>query len=153
MQRAAELNPLNSSIWIESARIAEEHHDLRQAESSLLHAVRVDNTFAPRWMLTEYYSRRHDEPHFWPAVRAALTTSYDDVAPLFDLCWTFAPEPGVILERAIPDRPEIVRQFFDFLLAKNRLRGADAVVSQLLRHAGPDTVRSLLAYCDRLLSK
>src|ERR1017187_8663497 len=151
LERAAVLNPLNSSVWIELAGAAEAHNDFRAAESSLLRAVQLDKTFAPRWLLAEYYSRRHDQAHFWPAVRAALATSYDDVTPLFDLCWELAPEPRVIQDRALPDRPDVWRQYFDFLLSKNRLDAADAIANQLMKHAGPDTVPSLLLYCDRLL--
>jgi tetratricopeptide (TPR) repeat protein len=58
LERAAVLNPLNSSVWIELAGAAEAHNDFRAAESSLLRAVQVDKTFAPRWLLAEYYSRR-----------------------------------------------------------------------------------------------
>src|ERR1017187_2739232 len=96
LRRAADLNPLNSSVWIELAGAAEEHQDFRGAESSLLRAVQLDKTFAPRWLLAEYYSRRHDQTHFWPAVRAALATSYDDVTPLFSGRWP--------MKRASPGR-------------------------------------------------
>src|ERR1035438_2378444 len=107
LRRAADLNPLNSSVWIELAGAAEEHQDFRGAESSLLRAVQLDKTFAPRWLLAEYYSRRHDQTHFWPAVRAALATSYDDVTPLFDMCWELAPEPAIIHQRALPPRRQL----------------------------------------------
>jgi tetratricopeptide (TPR) repeat protein len=153
LQRAADLNPLDSSAWIELAGAAEEHAEFRRAESALLRAVDLDKTFAPRWLLAEYYSRRHDQAHFWPAVRAALATSYDDVTPLFEMCWDLAPEPGIIVDRALPSRPDIWRQYFDFLLAKNRLAAADAIANQLMQHVGRDTVPSLLLYCDRLLEK
>jgi hypothetical protein len=153
MQRAADLNPLSAPVWIELARAAEEHNNFPGAEHSLLRAVQVDKTFAPRWLLAQYYSRRHDEARFWPAARAALATSYDDVTPLFDLCWNFAPEPRIILDRAVPNRPDVLRQYFDFLLAKNRLDAANGIANQVMRDAGPDTVPSLLSYCDRLLAK
>src|ERR1039458_1266619 len=151
LRRAADLNPLNSSVWIELAGAAEEHQDFRGAESSLLRAVQLDKTFAPRWLLAEYYSRRHDQTHFWPAVRAALATSYDDVTPLFDMCWELAPEPAIIQQRALPARPDVWRQYFDFLLSKNRLDAAESIAGQLVEHATKDTVPSLLRYCDRLL--
>ncbi len=153
LQRAAELNPLSSSVWIELAGAAEEHNDFRRAESSLLRAVQLDKTFAPRWLLADYYARRHDQAQFWPAVRAALAASYDDVTPLFDLCWKLAPEPRVIQDQALPDRPDVWSQYFDFLLAKNRPDAADAIANQIMQHAGPDNVPSLLLYCDRLLEK
>jgi tetratricopeptide (TPR) repeat protein len=83
IRRAAELNPRNASIWIEYGRIAEESGDFHQAEACLLEAARLDRTFAPRWLLSEFYFRRRDPNHFWPAVKAALATSYDDVTCCF----------------------------------------------------------------------
>jgi tetratricopeptide (TPR) repeat protein len=151
LQRATQLNPLSSSVWIDLAGAAEEHHDLPMAERCLLRAVELDKTFAPRWLLAEYYSRRRDQARFWPAMRAALATSYDDVTPLFDTCWDLAPDPAVIRNRALPERPDVWRQYFDFLLAKDRLDAADEIANQIMKHAGPDTVPSLLRYCDRLL--
>lgn len=153
MEKAVALNPLNSSIWIEFARIAEEQKDFQRAESCLLHAVRLDRTFAPRWLLAEYYFRRGDQSRFWPVVRAALATSYDDVAPLFDECWQLAPSPEAILAQAIPDRQDVLRQYLDYLLAKKRLDLAEPVASKVMGHAGGDDVAPLLSYCDGLLAK
>ena len=153
MEKAVALNPLNSSIWIEFARIAEEQKDFQRAESCLLRAVRLDRTFAPRWLLAEYYFRRGDQSRFWPVVRAALATSYDDVAPLFDECWQLAPSPEAILAQAIPDRQDVLRQYLDYLLAKKRLDLAEPVASKVMGHARRDDVAPLLSYCDGLLAK
>src|SRR5579863_2204739 len=151
MQKAVELNPLNSSLWIESARVAEDQKDFQRAESSLLRAVQLDRTFAPRWLLAEYYFRRQDASRFWPAVRAAFAASYDDVEPLFDECWQLAPNPETILQQAIPDRQDVLRQYLDYLLAKKRLDLAEPVASKVMGHAEPADVPPLLSYCDGLL--
>lgn len=153
MEKAVALDPLNSAIWIDFARIAEEHKDFQRAESCLLRAVGLDRTFAPRWLLAGYYFRRHDPPGFWPAVRSALATSYDDVAPLFDECWQLAPNPGTILAQAIPDRNDVLRQYLNYVLAKKRLDLAEPVASRVMEHAGRDDVPALLSYCDDLLAK
>lgn len=153
IQIAAALNSLNSNIWIMFAHIAEERKDFQQAESCLLRAVQLDKTFAPRWLLEEYYFRRRDQVHFWPAMRAALAASYDDVTPLFDSCWTFAANPDTILRQAIPDRTNVQRQYLDYVLTKNRLDLAGPVAAKVMEHAAPEDAPSLLSYCDRLLEK
>src|SRR6267378_1686294 len=153
MEKAVALNPLNSSTWIAFARIAEEHKDFERAERCLLQALQVDKTFAPRWLLAEYYFRRRDQQRFWPAMRAALATSYDDVAPLFDECWELAPNPETVLALAIPGRQDVLRQYLDYLLAKKRLDLAEPVASKVMMHAGRDDVAPLLSYCDSLLAK
>ncbi len=151
VDRAAQLNPLSSPAWIEFAHAAEAHNDFPSAERALIRAAQLDKTFGPRWLLTEYYSRRNDEAHFWPAARAALATSYDDVTPIFDLCWRFSSDPQTILDRAVPNRRDVLQQYFDFVLTKNRLDAVQPIASQLIRDAGQETVPSLLGYCDRLL--
>lgn len=150
--KAAALNPMNSSSWIHVARVAEDQKDFQRAESCLLHAVELDKTFAPRWILEDYYFRRRDQAHFWPAMRAALATSYDDVSPLFESCWTLASNPETILQQAIPDRAEVLRQYLDFLLGKNRLDLAAPVASKLIVQANAEAASSLLNYCDRALA-
>ncbi|MFN7993809.1 MAG: hypothetical protein U0Q18_09425 [Bryobacteraceae bacterium] len=153
LDRAAALSPANSSLWLAVAATSETYGDFSKAESALLHAIRLDRTFAPRWSLAQFYFRRRDNEKFWPAVKAALTASYDDASPLFDLCWTRSPDPLVILERAIPERPAVLRQYFDFLIARDQLDAADAVAGRLLKRSGPDMLPSMLAYDDRLLQK
>ena len=153
IERAVELNPLNSSVWLERAQVAEDRKDYPAAETYLLRAVELDRTLAPRWSLTAYYFRRPAPQRFWPAVRAALDVSYDDVTPLFEMCWKLAPEPARILHDAIPARPAVLRQYLDFLLAQNRPDLAAPVVKQLLQNPAPDSLGSLLDYCDLLLSK
>lgn len=153
MQLAARLNPRNSSIRIELGHVAETNHDLQTAENSLLTAVRLDKTFAPRWRLAEYYYRRRDVGRFWPAMRTALATSYDDVSPLFRQCWDFAPDPSMVLRQALPPRNDVLRQYLDFTLERERLDVAEPIVAELMERASPADVPALLRCCDRFLDK
>jgi tetratricopeptide (TPR) repeat protein len=153
MRMAARLNAGNSSVWIELGQVAETNHDFETAENSLLTAVRLDKTFAPRWRLAEYYYRRRDVERFWPAMRTALAASYDDVSPLFRLCWELAPDPGTVLRQALPPRNDVLRQYLDFALQQGRLDVAEPIVTELIERASPADVPALLRCCDRLLEK
>jgi hypothetical protein len=151
LERAVELDPMDSSVWIELAEADEKHGDVLRAEHDLLRAADLDRTFAPRWLLAQFYSRRRDETHFWRAVRAALDASYDDITPLFDMCWEIAPDPQVIQDRALPERPDVWRQYFDFLLTNHHLDAANAIANRIVHDAGPEALPSLLSFCDRLI--
>ena len=153
MRMAALLNPRNSSIWIELGHVAETNHDFQKAENSLLTAVRLDKTFAPRWQLAEYYYRRRDVERFWPAVRMALSTSYDDVSPLFRLCWDLAPDPSLVLRQTLPPRDDVLRQYLDFALERGRLDIAEPVAAELMERVSLEDVPALLRCCDRFLEK
>ncbi len=143
VEQALRLTPTNPNYWIDCADIAEQLHDLARAHSCLEHAVAIDRTFAPRWLLAEFYARRHD-PRFWPAMRTALAASYDDdLAPLFDECWSFTSDPAEILPRAIPHRSNVLTQYLLYLLDK---RAPLSLLEPVAALAPPS-----LRYCDYLV--
>ena len=151
LETAVALNPASSVLRIELGRAAEEKGDYPKAEASLLRAVEMNNDFAPRWVLSDFYFHRRDARRFWPAVRAALATSYDDVSPLFQNCWALSSDPRTILEKAIPDRPDVLRQYLVYLLGEKRMEAAEPVAAKVLAKPDKDAAGALLSYCDQLL--
>lgn len=151
LERAVALNPRDSQVWIELGLRAEMRGRFSQAEAYLLEAARVDTTYQPRSTLANYYFRRGEPEKFWRWVREALKTAPGDMAPLFRLCWSLSEDAGLILERAIPNRPEALRQYLGFLLRTSRLDAAQTVAERMLGHATADDLPLLLASCDRLL--
>jgi hypothetical protein len=115
--------------------------------------MRLDTGYAPRWALSDFYFRRGDAGKFWPVTKVALAMSYGDVAAPFHNCWALSSDAPTILERAIPERPEVLREYLDFLLSEGRLDAAEPVAAKVLASADPDAVPSLLHYCDRQLEK
>src|SRR5947209_2617523 len=151
MQKAVELNPNDSSLWIQYGRAAEEHKDFPRAEACLLRAVRLDKTFAPRWSLAELYFRTHDSTHFWPAMNSALVSSYDDITPLFGEAWQLTSDADLILS-VIPDRPDVLTQYLNYLVnEKRRVDLALPVAIRLAGRADAGSAPALLNICDRLL--
>lgn len=153
LERAVELNAASAGLRVQLALAAEATGDFRKAEANLLEAVRLDRTFAPRWMLSEYYFRRRDAAKFWPAVKAALATSYDDVTPLFAECWDLSTDGETILRRAIPKRQDIIRQYLVFLVGSNRIKDAAPLAGKLLAGSDKAALPELLRYCDHLLEE
>ena len=151
LEEAARVDPLNSGIRIELGLAAESAHDFHKAEASLLDAVRLDKTFPPRWTLSEFYFRRRDTERFWPAVKAALATSYGDAAPLFHNCWTLSSDGREIMDRAIPDRLDILNQYLDYLIGAKLLADGAPIAGKLLARADQASTGALMRYCDRLL--
>jgi len=151
LRRAVELSPHDSELWMELGLSAEIAGDLATAEKCLLEAARRDRTYQPRATLAHYYCRRNDQHNFWPWVSQALQIAQGDVRPLFRLCWEMSDDAELIRRRAIPDRPEILRQYLDFLLSTRRWQAARAIGEQLARAPGAEDVPALLGYCDSLL--
>jgi hypothetical protein len=157
--RATELNPLHSAAWIRLGLRAEMQGNFPEAEALLLRAASVDRQFEPRWTLANYYFRRGDLPNFWQWTRQALETSYGDRRPLFDLCWRAGSDPAIILQSAIPTKPEVIASYIDFLIQEKHLSAVaeaakklgsgqtavrDRAVSALLEAGDASSIRDLL---------
>lgn len=156
LRRAVELNPRNPTLRIELAEYAEEAGDFSTAEESLRNAVALDRTYAPRAEQAQFYFRRHDTARFLKAARVALEISREDARPLFEDCWQSASDGDAILREAIPDRPEILLQYLNFLLEKDKPEAARPVANKVMATAGEESRaegrEALLSYCDRMLT-
>jgi tetratricopeptide (TPR) repeat protein len=152
LEEGVALNPVNPSLRIELGVAAEAKGDYGMSEARLLEATRLHTGFAPRWALSDLYFHRHDAEKFWPAVKSALNVSYGDVLDQFRHCWELSSDPQTILERAIPDRLDVLREYLLFLLSEGHMDAADAVAKKVLARADEDSTAALLSYCDSLLA-
>ena len=151
LQSVLRARPGDSEALIALGLRAELGNDFPAAERDLLQASRTDKGYNPRWTLANYYFRRQDSPNFWKWSRAAAEMAYEP-APLFRLLWNYTDDGPQILQRAIPDRSAIVRQYLGFLIAGPHWDAAAPAAQRLLQRPDPEDAPLLLAYCDRLLA-
>ncbi len=149
LQRAVELNPYASDVWMRLAARAEADGDFRRAERLFLKAAQVDRLFTPRWALMNFYFRRGDAAQFWLWTRRALEMSHDDLTPVFELCWQFSQDAERI-DQALPQDERVSREYLAYLMARNRWAAAQSVAAKLTK---PADLPLLLSYCDRLLER
>jgi tetratricopeptide (TPR) repeat protein len=152
LERALILNPRETVAWIHLGLRAEAAGDYVKAENSFLKAARIDRQFGPRWRLANYYFRRQEPKKFWRWAYASAEMADGDLTPLFELCWRVTDDATAILTRAIPDNPNIQRQYLGFLLRENRTNAAEAVAERLLASPSQEDTKTLLDYDDRLLA-
>jgi hypothetical protein len=113
----------------------------------------VDHTYLPRWSLANYYLRRDNLPAFWAWARSAASMPADEVGPLFELCWRVSPDPETITAEILNQKPELIRQYIGFLLAKGQLSAVAAVAPRLLRSGDPETdLAQMLSVVNRLVA-
>src|SRR5215469_5079731 len=120
LERAAELNPLNSAPRIRLGLDAEVRGDFAAAEKWLIDAALIDRQFEPRWTLANFYFRRENRDEFWKWIGQALDISYGDQRPAFELCWRMSDRAEEIMSRAIPDRREVLAAYLGWLLETRR---------------------------------
>jgi len=148
LEAAAALDPGNADTWTRLGLAAEMRGDLRTAESRLLQAAHASRQFAPRWALANYYFRRGDPAHFWPWARESLLMGYGDLNPVFRLCWNMSQDAGLIFERAIPARREVLNAYVWFLMQERRLAASEPAATKLAALATLDDRPTLVAWCN-----
>lgn len=153
LERALQLDPYDASADIELGLYAESTGDFTRAEQLMLEAFAIDHTFAPRWALANFYFRRGNESAFWAWARSAATTPSNSVGALFELCWRESPDPQVISKAILNDNPKLIRQYIDFLFAKDQLPSAASAAQRLIQDGDPETDTSqVFTTINRLIS-
>ena len=144
LETSLRLDRYNAQANIELGLQYEAEGEFDQAEKQLLAAFEVDHTYLPRWSLTNYYLRRGNMPAFWAWARRAAEMPSSDIGPLFDLCWRVSPEPETIAAAVLNGKPEPIRQYIRFLLAKDQPHAVAQIAARLVRSGDPETDRPLL---------
>jgi len=153
LETAIKLDPYNAQADIELGLRLEGAGDYRRAEKLLLDAFAIDHTFLPRWGLANFYFRRNNLPAFWAWARSAAEMPSDNMGPLFELCWRVSPDPNEIARRILNNNPELIRQYLDFLLAKDQLLAAAEIAQRLTQVGDPETDDpEMFSVIDRLIA-
>ena len=139
LETSLRLYPYDAQADIELALKYESKEDFTDAERLLLNAYAIDRTWSPRWALANYYFRRDDFPKFWVWARSAAAMPSDDIGALFELCWRVSPDPERISAAILNEKPEMIRQYIGFLLAKNQLQAVANVAPHLVNSGDPET--------------
>jgi hypothetical protein len=150
LERAAALNPRDSSARIRLGLAAEQRGDLARAERDLLEAARIDRQFDPRATLANYYFRRNAPEPFWRWARDAFAVGYGDLTPLYRLCWRMTDDPAVV-RAALSGDHVTLSSYLGFLLGEDRLDAAAPVGREVGAQATAADRDLLLATVDRLL--
>jgi hypothetical protein len=151
LEQIAALNPRASAPRIRLGLAAELRGDETRAERWLQEAFSVDRQFETRWTLANFYFRQGKPDEFWTWMRSALEMSYGDRAAAFDLCWQMTANAQEILDRAIPDRREVVASYLVYVLNHHRQAALAGAANKLANARDADDLPLLYAATDALL--
>jgi hypothetical protein len=112
----------------------------------------VDQSFELRWTLANFYFRRGEISNTLYWIRKALWIGEGDLTSVFRLCWQVTGEPARISQDAIPNRPQVLGQYLEFLFSTNRFDESTAIAIRLTAIASRNQVEALLDYCDQALA-
>ena len=154
LRTSLQLNPYNGDAAIDLGLRYEADGNLGLAEKLLLQAFAVDQTYAPRWSLANFYFRHDHFPSFWAWARRAAEMPDADIGALFELCWRVSPNPGMIEANVITENnPSVLRQYVDFLMGKDQAQAAVHPVLRLVHYSSPDADRErVFNLTDRVIA-
>ena len=143
-------NPVNPQLRLESAEVLEAAGRNGEAETRLLEAVSLDRTATARVLAAEFYFRRGDEAHFLGSARGALAVAEKGDAEIFREYWAISN--GQVGD-VVPNRPEILPDYLDFLIDSRRFDAAERVGTELMRVRRDKkgrAARVLMKYCTAM---
>jgi tetratricopeptide (TPR) repeat protein len=153
LEEIAALSPRASAPRIRLGLAAELRGDANQSERWLREAFSVDRQFETRWTLANFYFRQNKPGEFWTWMRSALEMSYGDRGAAFDLCWQMSSDAQEILDRAIPDRHDVVAAYLSYILDQHHPAAIPGAASKLASMRTPDDLPLLYAATDALLAE
>ena len=121
LAKAVAAAPNDHRLRIELALQLERLGRLDDAEARFREAAAASPGFEPRWNLANFFLRRGRQEDFWTALSQAVATDPASTAAAAALCWRSFDDPTLILDRAMPDDPEVNRRYFAYLAAKGDL--------------------------------
>ncbi len=152
LERALSVNRYSADAWVELGLHWELQGNLERAEECLREAVRVDRTFAPRWALANFYLRQQAGDRFWGAIRGAIAVNRSDPSAAFDLCWRVSQDSSLILNKAIPDDPEVYRRYYHYLAAAGRTDAIGPIWNRIEPVLTQEDIPTTLTYAESLLA-
>jgi hypothetical protein len=152
LKRALLCSPSDANISVRLGLESEAYRDYGEAEHYLLRAIQLDHDLIPAWTLTNFYFRRSDPAHFFPAARGTLAFSEGDLTPIFRMAWALTPDANRMLTEGMPNAPRPLIAYLNWFLGADLLDAAYPVSKNLLSRFPREGREALLSYCDRLIA-
>ncbi len=152
LKRAVEAAPADSDLRVELASQLERDGRVEEAEKRLLEATNESRGFAARWALANFYLRQGRQDDYWTAIRDAVVVDPENTSAAAALCWRAFNDSKTILDRAMPDQPEVNRRYFAFLSALGNLEARREAWPRFLSTLEPRDISLGGEYVDGLIA-
>ncbi len=149
--RLIELRPEDSAARVEMALALESVGNLGETEQRLLEAAEIDPGFAPRWSLANFFLRQGREDDYWEWTQRSLRADFQQLPAVMDLCWRAFDDGDLILEKGVPDIPNVNRAYFEYLIDSRELGSMLTIWPRLEPDLTAADLPNVSLYLDRLL--
>ena len=151
LRQAAAYAPFDLTPRLELAASLQAAGKADEAEQILLEAAELSSGYRPRWSLTNLYLREGRMEEFWKSARSTLIAYPESTGMVLGLCWRAFGDSALILEKGVPDAPEVYRRYFAYLLSQERLEALEELWPRLAPVMEARDVPMASLFLDRLV--
>lgn len=149
---AVALNPHNPRYWLDLATAYQVRGDMAESTKALDNAIRVDPTTPDVvWQAANFDLIQGNTNHALRQFRAILERDPDSLDRILDASWRATRNPEVIVDEALPPRPQVYLRFL-WALAMMKHPYAPTLWSRLVALNQPLPTKESLRYVDYLIA-
>jgi len=130
---AVHLDPYEARYWLDLAGAYQVAGRTSEQGESVEHAVEADPT-TPHvaWEAANFFLVQGDQERALRNFRVVLANDPEAVDSALQLCWRATGDANQILDRALPQRPDLYFSFLSLLISKQEVAAAENVWNHLI---------------------
>jgi tetratricopeptide (TPR) repeat protein len=130
---AVHLNPYVARYWLDLAGAYQMAGNTSEQERSVEQAVEADPT-TPHvaWEAANFFLVQGDQERALRNFRVVLANDPEAVDSALQLCWRATGDANLMLDRALPRRPDLYLSFLRLLISKQEVAAAENVWNHLI---------------------
>jgi len=151
---AVNLNPYVGRYWLDLAGAYQISGHPVEQEQSVEQAVAADPT-APHvaWEAANFFLVQGDHERAFSNFRVVLANDPEAVDSALSLCWRATQDADWMLDRALPQRPDLYFSFLRLLISQQQVSAAEDVWNHLIKLNQAFPTKSAFPYIRFLLAK
>ncbi len=151
-RNAANLNPQNSSYWLELGAADRAFGHPQSQQQELRRAIAVDpHSYRVAWEAGNSFLIAGDIHSAFQEFRTALQGDPSLSSQIIPLCWRATPDVDILLRQAIP--PSAYSSFLEFLMSEKETSSAAKVWTQIVKLAQPTGLTDVFDYVRYLIGQ
>ena len=133
LNAAVDLDPYAARYWVDLANAYLVAGRTREQQESLERAVQAEPTTPDvAWEAANFFLLQGDREQALHNFRVVLANDPDKVERAIQLCWHAAGDPDVVLNQALPPRPDLYLSFLNLLMQDRDTVAAETVWNRLI---------------------
>src|SRR5215469_13790651 len=154
LKAAVNLDPYAARYWMDLANAYMVVGRTREQRESLERAVLAEPTTPDvAWEAANFFLLQGDRDQALHNFRVDLANDPEKVDRAIQLCWHAAKDPDVVLDQALPPRPDLYFSFLNLLVQNQNTAAAETVWNRLVALKQPFSIKLAFPYLRFLLTQ